>query len=68
MKTKFQKGSGCFKCSDCGKMTRDTGDNGSVNLCPDCYELAGWENTHSDNDHKHNPDPNCPFCKTSQSR
>ena len=29
---------GCFICSECGKRTRDTGDNGNVKLCPACLE------------------------------
>jgi hypothetical protein len=36
--------SGCFKCINCGKQTRNTGDNGSCRLCPVCFERAGWEN------------------------
>ncbi len=32
-------------------MTRDVSDNGSVELCPACYEYSGWENIHSDEDH-----------------
>ena len=42
---RFKAGSGCFKCRMCKRNTRDTGDNGSVELCPQCYELAGYENT-----------------------
>ena len=52
MKTsnRFQKGSGCFTCQSCGKKTRSTGcgDNEHVNLCVDCYERAGDENSVSD--------------------
>ena len=33
-----------------------------VRLCDDCYELAGWENTHSDAGHEEKPDPDCPLC------
>lgn len=38
-----------FTCRVCSRKTRDTGDNGSLELCPQCYELAGIENTISDN-------------------
>jgi hypothetical protein len=44
----FAPGSGCFVCEDCGKRTRNTGDNGQCNLCPDCFEIAGIENEISD--------------------
>lgn len=44
-KTTFQRGSGCYACRVCKRQTRDTGDNGGVELCPPCYELAGIENT-----------------------
>jgi hypothetical protein len=37
-------GGGCFTCSDCGKKTRDTGENGSVGLCPECYDDCIGEN------------------------
>jgi hypothetical protein len=46
--SKFNRG-GCFKCGDCGRKTRDTGDNGSAELCPECYERCSWENDISDN-------------------
>lgn len=47
----FQKnhlGQSTFKCGDCGKTTRDTGNNGSVGLCPLCYKKAELENSLSD--------------------
>lgn len=40
----FQRGQGAFKCNNCGRSTRDTGDNGQCHLCPECFELAGYEN------------------------
>lgn len=43
-KNRFERGSGCFTCGICGRLTRDTGDNASVELCPECYELCGIEN------------------------
>ncbi len=52
-----------YTCIDCGKRTRDTGrGEEGTDLCWKCYEAAGWENAHSDNDHAHNPDPDCPIC------
>jgi hypothetical protein len=39
---------GTFYCGDCGKLTRDTGENGSVGLCPDCYRDSIEENVRSD--------------------
>ncbi|MEU5093769.1 hypothetical protein [Streptomyces sp. NPDC020996] len=42
-----------------GSLTRDAL---SVRLCDACFELAGWENSHSDEDHKEKPDPGCPLC------
>lgn len=45
---RFRRGSGCFKCVVCQRMTRDTGQ-GVDHLCEDCYELAGIDNTVNDN-------------------
>ena len=39
---------GCFICSFCGKRTRDTGENGSVGLCPVCYKECIEENMERD--------------------
>ena len=46
----FTLGSGCYVCRSCGRKTRDDGNGDSVNTrtCTDCYELAGIENTISD--------------------
>lgn len=67
MRTKhdrFAKGSGCYQCGCCGKLTRETNpDAASCRLCAACYEEALWENAHSDRDHEHSPDPECPICK-----
>lgn len=45
-KSKFAKGSGCYQCEECGKLTRSTGrgDNEKVKLCAECYEQAEQEN------------------------
>ena len=45
--SKFQSGTGCFKCEVCGRMTRLTGNN-NEHTCPECYELGGLENWMSD--------------------
>jgi len=45
---KFKRGSGCFSCKSCGRQTRDTGDNGELQLCSECYEMAGIENSIAD--------------------
>jgi hypothetical protein len=46
---RFQRGGSVYQCNVCGRRTRNTGDEGSVNLCFECYELAGIENEVSDN-------------------
>ena len=41
----FQKGSGCYTCVECGKLTRETGEcESGCQLCRKCYEIAGLEN------------------------
>lgn len=57
-------------CEDCG---RKTDKSVHPTLCPPCYDYAGWENTHSDNDHEALADSNdvaeleetkdCPVCR-----
>ena len=47
-RNRFKHGSACFKCRSCGKLTRDTGDNGDVRLCPLCNVKAGNGNSLSD--------------------
>lgn len=39
---------GVFNCDMCGKRTRDTGENGSVGLCPGCYKDCIEENAIQD--------------------
>lgn len=46
---RFSKGSGCFTCRACKKQTRSTGHNGSIHLCPLCFERTALENTLVDN-------------------
>jgi len=46
---RFVRGSGTYKCGDCGKMTRETGEGESqCNMCRRCYMIAGLENSLSD--------------------
>ena len=45
---RFQRGSGVFKCDCCARNTRNTGQPHGSRLCAECYELAGWENSLSD--------------------
>lgn len=52
---RFTRGSGCFKCSACGKLTRNTGDNGSLRMCPVCTAKAECGNGLSDNTNIENP-------------
>lgn len=42
-------GTPVFACRICQRNTRDTGDNGSVELCPECNEWSMEENGISDN-------------------
>ena len=48
--SRFQKGSGTYKCESCGKLTRATGrgDNEHVRMCVHCYKVGGYVNAISD--------------------
>lgn len=49
MVSKFVKGSSTFKCSQCDRLTRFTGDQSvDAKICPQCWDLAGYENQLSD--------------------
>jgi hypothetical protein len=42
-------GKSVFSCTICGRATRHTNSgNGDCELCPECYEASGDENTLSD--------------------
>jgi hypothetical protein len=45
-RNRFQKGSGCYVCTVCGKKTRSSGrgDNEHNRQCERCYDMAGDEN------------------------
>lgn len=62
--SRFEKGSGCYPCLVCKKLTRSTGrgDNENVNLCAACYDAAGIENEHYDGHHQYEPCAQCPLC------
>ena len=59
----FKVGSGCYKCEDCGKLTRRTKDNVTDDCCVACEEIQMHENSHSDNDFPNDDcgDSNCPI-------
>ena len=44
-KRQFTPGMSTYKCVSCGKLTRDTGDEGGTGVCKRCYELGEWINT-----------------------
>lgn len=47
---RFKRGSGTYRCPECGKQTRDTGHGeASVGLCKACYQAAEQANADSDN-------------------
>lgn len=49
--SRFQKGTGCYKCDSCGRLARATGVQSlGAKTCEDCYELAGIENAIADGD------------------
>lgn len=47
---RFSKGSGVYKCEECGKLTRDTGEGAEVGMCSKCYQKAEWYNSFQDGD------------------
>ena len=51
---RMRAGSGIYRCSDCGKLTRETGNSESLlgdGVCRSCYDEAGLENEHQDGYH-----------------
>lgn len=58
-----------FRCNDCKKLT--TGPYGVLGpeLCQRCYDIAGEELTHQDENHgPRNPVKGCLFCEHSDPR
>lgn len=46
---KFARGSGAYHCSDCGRLTRETGlGESQVELCRACYIADEQENSRQD--------------------
>ena len=47
---RFQRGSGCYTCKSCSKLTRSTGrgDNENCGLCEQCFDLASIDNSRMD--------------------
>jgi hypothetical protein len=67
MLNRFAKGSGCYKCLGCGKLTRAVGDEaGTVfngeGFCAACYEQGLIENEHYDDYHIEEKRKDCPLC------
>jgi hypothetical protein len=52
----------CYVCKQDKPISEWSRDSSGCDLCEPCYDYAGWENSHSDNDHEHHPDPECPVC------
>lgn len=60
---RFGRG-GCFTCEECGKLTRETGQQSvGMKMCAACIEHGEALNSHMDNDHQSDPQPSCPICK-----
>lgn len=62
---RFTRGSGSYKCSVCGKQTRDTGhDEAQTKLCAKCFAEAGEINAHEDGQHEGTPVSQLPLLQT----
>jgi hypothetical protein len=47
----FKKGSGAYHCSECDKLTRDTGNGeGPLRLCLHCMDVLEYVNSINDGD------------------
>lgn len=47
--SKFQRGTGVYTCTVCGRRTRETDqDAASLKQCAQCYEIGGLENLVAD--------------------
>lgn len=53
------------KCAECGTRLVDRKTQGrDSTMCHPCFEYAGWENQHSDDDHEANGlEADCPVCQ-----
>ena len=61
--SKFKRGSGCFKCEICKKLTRDTGQDNAGIYCKSCEDEMYHENEHNDGNYENDDcgNPNCKF-------
>lgn len=41
----FRSGQSTFICRVCDRRSRDVGGNGGIQLCPQCFEISGIENS-----------------------
>ena len=44
----FKKGSGCFPCEECGKLTRRTPETSGTDLCRKCFDEGTRRNAIAD--------------------
>lgn len=44
----FQPGAGVFDCIGCHRRTRGNRDSAQLDMCEDCFELAGLDNQIND--------------------
>ena len=64
--SRFERGSSTYRCESCGKLTRNTGDEGDFGRrsCRKCWDEAGFENEHQDGGHDPGSRPDCcPMCR-----
>jgi hypothetical protein len=48
-RNRFQRnGRGVFQCENCGRSTRQVDQGGDSQCCPQCWELAGIDNSVND--------------------
>ena len=47
-------------CRECGTRINPFGPDNNERLCPDCFELAGIENEHTDGHHANGCPSDCP--------
>lgn len=60
---RFAKGSGCYTCYCCKKLTRQVDRSAAMlGLCLKCYDEGGLENEHSDYGHE-TFIQDCPKCR-----
>ena len=56
---------GTYKCVECGKQTRETGNGESaLKMCKRCDIVTSYENYHSDNCENGKSFEDCPECQS----